>query len=293
MRISNPDVSVHVATDPLSARALEQSNHRLLGEVDQLRIIETGNGEAEFRNRSIKTRLRSLVDGPFLFLDSDTFVRDSITEVLQCQSDIAVACNHSADEIRAQLWVNDIEMSEQMGWQVKGHPYVNGGVLFYNDTAGAFAFAKQWHTNWQLSQKRCGNYRDQPALNAAIKSSQVTVSILPHRFNAQIRCPEAVAVDGAVWHYHSSHAGPQDTEFEVVVDALSASDSLPEESVRRMVSCPHPWRLSPATEQSSDPSYSPPQGGDQLHVRKPGIWSRLQRALRLVLARTSRLFIGK
>jgi predicted homoserine dehydrogenase-like protein len=65
--------------DAASGRALAKSSERLLAEVDKVVVSETPAGSPEYRNRHAKTRLRQLIEGPFLFLDSDTLVRGDVT----------------------------------------------------------------------------------------------------------------------------------------------------------------------------------------------------------------------
>ena len=81
LRISNPFVEVTVACDDVSAAALKRSCDPLLKEVDNFIICGTPEGEVGYRNRHMKTRLRQIIEGSFLYLDSDTLVRGDLSSV--------------------------------------------------------------------------------------------------------------------------------------------------------------------------------------------------------------------
>src|SRR5262245_33219501 len=97
IRVTNPDVAIIVACDGQSSTAMQNSRDPLLDEVDDLIVCDTPAGDSAFRSRFVKTQLRRLVGGSFLFLDNDTFVRDDISEIFSLGGDIACAPNHSRD----------------------------------------------------------------------------------------------------------------------------------------------------------------------------------------------------
>src|SRR5262249_10273878 len=152
----------------------------------------------------VKTQLRGLVDGPFVFLDSDTFVRDDISQIFSLDTDIACAPNHSRDSIEEQMWSTNNEILTAMGWRTREDVFLNSGVIFYNATPGAARFADDWHDKWLKSYRMAKNYLDQPALNAAIFEIAPRLEILPHRFNAQFKVTPRVAMDAALLHFYSS-----------------------------------------------------------------------------------------
>ncbi|GAG50517.1 unnamed protein product, partial [marine sediment metagenome] len=85
-----------------------------------------------------------------------------------------------------------------MGWRAGPSVYINGGVLFYNDTANARRFASVWHDKLIQCWGQRQGHLDQPALNAAVFETQPKIEILPHRFNAQINAEASVAKDATL-----------------------------------------------------------------------------------------------
>ena len=146
---------------------IEGHRDPLLDAIDEFVSCDTPEGDPGYRNRHVKTRLRQIIEGPFLYLDSDTFIRGDLSPIFSLDTDIAAACNHSQNELVDQVWEQDAETLASMNWRVGKKPYINGGVLFYNETPSAHRFASRWHQKWLASVEHCARHRDQPALNAA------------------------------------------------------------------------------------------------------------------------------
>ena len=243
IRISNPDVAIIVACDGQSAAAMRHNRDPLLDEVDELIVCGTPAGDNGFRNRFVKTQLRRLIDGPFLFLDSDTFVRDDISEIFSLDADIACAPNHSKDSIRQQIWSGDSASLSVMGWHHRQDVYVNGGVIFYNSTPGAALFADNWHQKWLRCYAIAKNHRDQAALNAAIFDTAPRLEILPHRFNAQFKFAPSTVSNAVLLHFYASLTDDETiTEFERLVGKLLKGAVLRRSHIESILRHNHPWR---------------------------------------------------
>lgn len=241
VRLSNPDVRITVACDERSSNALAAASHPLIGEVDQWRPIVTPEGSEGYRSRFVKTILPSLIERPFLFLDSDVFVRDQITDLFELDCDVAAAPNHSRDLYPEQIWDQDRDTLERMGWTALSNVYLNSGVILYNDTGGASELASAWHRNWLASVGYESYYRDQPAFNAAFCSTAARLHVLPHRFNAQIAETPEIAPGAAIWHYYSSLGRNSLLRFDPMIqNALSFKD-IDTKGIQQLIDDGHPW----------------------------------------------------
>ena len=219
-----------------------QAGNQLLVEADEVAGWSTPPGDAQFRNRFLKTTLRQNLTGPFLYLDSDTFVRGSLTEVFALQADVAGTPNHSMDDGRRQVWQGDRETLAELGWQTGPGHYLNAGVVFLNDTAAARAFAERWHHLWLEACARLGRSRDQPAFNAALCATGPALAVLPHRFNAQFCANPSVARDAVVWHYYGSNQGPSANVLQSAAERLALRQERDHSEVLRLAALALPWR---------------------------------------------------
>jgi hypothetical protein len=245
LRLTNPRVRIDLVCDAVSESAMRAVSDPLLDELDSVIVSDAPQGEATFRNRFVKTRLRLTIDGPFLFLDSDLLMRAPLDEIFETKADVAGAPNSSKDAIAEQIWSGDQDALDAMGWSGRPDVYVNGGVLFFQDSEPARQFSEEWHKRWLLSYERGHSYRDQPALNSALAAVRPRLHVLPHRFNAQFRTEPRVAAEAAVWHYYASTEAEPTTLFELMVLDLLRRDTLDKGRVEEMIRSSHPWRRDP------------------------------------------------
>jgi hypothetical protein len=229
-------------TVSVSAGHLMGASDPLLNDVDVYVHFDTPEGNASFRNRFLKTNLRNLVNGSYLFLDSDTLVRGDLSEVFSTESDIAGAPNHSKDTVQDQIWYQDRAVLTRLGWRVRSDVYINGGAMLCHDTPGARRFAGDWHAKWLTSYRETHGYRDQPALNAAVFDSGVRLTVLPHRFNAQFKTQVSTARDAVIWHCYAGAGNAPVTQFEALAEALLRGADLRRDAVEAAMTRPHPWR---------------------------------------------------
>ena len=242
LRLSNPGLTLVVACDRDTDCAVRKVRDPLIDEVDEWLVAATPPGDAGFRNRFVKTSLRLSLDGPFLFLDSDIFVRGDLSEIFTIDTDIAGARNHSRMAYSEQMWVQDAATLKAMGWKTDKEVYINGGVLFCNDTPGTRRFAAEWRRRWIKCFDNHANHRDQPALNSALYSTQPRLTVLPDRYNAQFKVTTAVVPDAVLWHYYSSAGDVPHTRFELLVNDLVRGGSLDMGRIAAMLESGHPWR---------------------------------------------------
>jgi len=242
LRLTNPRITLVVACDPDTNCAIRQARDPLIDEVEEWITVDTPPGDAHFRNRFVKTRLRAVIDGPFLFLDSDVLVRGDLSELFAADTDIAGARNHSRMAFSEQVWDQDVAAIEAMGWQTDNRVYVNGGVLFLNNTPGTYRFSMDWHQRWLESTDKLARYRDQPALNTALEHTRPRLMLLPDRFNAQFKVTPSVAHNAVIWHYYSSSENVAHTPFELLAAELVHGARLDSGRIAAMVKNQHPWR---------------------------------------------------
>lgn len=243
IRCSNPGLPVTVVCDRQSARHLRQCRSPLLGEVDDLIDIPAPEGDPGFVNRFVKTQVRTLIEGPLLFLDSDTFVRKPLNDFCSVDADVALAKNHSQQDFSKQVWDQDSRVLEHFGWATRKDAYFNGGVTLYNETPAAHRFAEVWHRLYREAYRVTQRHRDQPALNTALQESGVRCCVLDHEYNAQFRANPAVCYDGAIWHYYSSQPQQMPTQFEMLCERILGGGTIRAGEIRSMCRCRHPFPL--------------------------------------------------
>ena len=239
VRLTNPSARVSIMCDAVSEAEMRRIDDPLLKEMDDIIVRETPPGDALFRSRFVKTGMRALVDGPFVFLDSDLVVRGPLDDILATTADVAGAPNLVKG---GQISPRERKMVAAMGWSHREDAYINTGVLFFSDSDAAHRFGEDWHRKWLEFHGRGIGHRDQPAFNSALVTVRPRFDVLPNRFNAQVKAPNE-SLDGAViWHYFASMEAAPTTTFELMVRRLLRGEPLDTQGVEDMIRSSHPWR---------------------------------------------------
>lgn len=241
VRLSNPHCKITVAADQTTYNSLHECKSNILHEADSIVNVPSPDGEPVFRNRFVKTQLGEIIQGPFLYLDSDTVVRKSLNPLLKIDTDIAAATNHSRDGMNEQIWISDLGNLSSMGWKFN-HPYFNGGVIWYGGTDNSRLFARTWHNYWLLNVKKRNWLRDQTAFNTAIHKARIKLVILQHCWNAQIDVSPKETSSAVVWHLYLTKG--HDQMYQLTRDAhklMHKSHKDPLYSAQKLTTSTHPW----------------------------------------------------
>lgn len=160
--------------------------------VDEFIVVDIPvNYNAMQRSRFLKTRLRNIVKGDFLYLDTDTVIAGNLEEIDNCEYDIAgVYDSNRPYPIGNSSYVSDWYINshtKQLEWDsLEGCPNYNGGVLYVKDTPPAYSFYDKWHQLW-LECVSKGLNIDMIALCRANKELEFCIKELPGKWNCQIQ----------------------------------------------------------------------------------------------------------
>ncbi len=181
----NPTAYIEVVTDDATKRSLTEWRAILCQMVDYLNIVDMPQGFNKMkRSRYIKTNLRLLTKGDYLFLDTDTVICGSLASVDGFKGDLMMVadCNDN-------LYLQDnliISRCDIIGFMdMSGKSYYNSGVMLVKDSAVCHDFYRAWYSNWLQSVARGVNL-DQPALNFTNHQFGDVVQELPGRWNCQV-----------------------------------------------------------------------------------------------------------
>ena len=81
--------SVVLCTDAATLQLAKSTNHHLLKIVDEIAVASEFKGTARERSRWVKTQLRSMVKGDFVFIDADAIPVAEFPEMFEHSSDFA------------------------------------------------------------------------------------------------------------------------------------------------------------------------------------------------------------
>lgn len=203
-RLHNPDCEIRVLCDRPTYDYITTFS-RFVGLVDDIIIVSVPSEySSKLRSRQIKTTVRKFVEGPYLFVDTDTICAEPLDDISQFfKCDIAaenefhvplsqsVFRHHVANYIKGTFGSNILEDDR----------WLNSGVMFVNDTPAAFDFYDCWHKYWEHSAFESGNPQDQPALLMTYREKKNFVSALPGEYNCQVGLSVKYLASAKIFHF--------------------------------------------------------------------------------------------
>ena len=222
LRIYEPEREIRVCCDEETSRILEKYE-KLVAMLTEIVIISglnqyKTNIEGR-RSRHIKTALRGYLEGPFLYLDTDTVICAPLDEIDEFNCDIAgvidANIDFNANPFRKSIlqYIQDI-----FGIDASFHPHwINGGVLYVADNEKTHAFFRNWHKNWRYSVDTKDLGRDMPPLLKAEIDSNLLITEIPGYFNAQLYMSIQYFGEAKILHFLHSYF-PEDQSFSPFFD---------------------------------------------------------------------------
>ncbi|MGH7586657.1 MAG: hypothetical protein ACREMH_10445 [Gemmatimonadales bacterium] len=178
----HPGTPVTLLADEATARGVAAAGGPLARHVRLQAVPGHDGGDATATSRSIKTRLRELVEGDVLFLDADTLVLRPIEAALVRSRAVRLAYDRyrprGGPALQLSGWVEDLLGKAR--WP-RPAAYYNSGVIWLPDSAQARQLCGKWRRLW-LEGRALGTWKDQPSLNVALHHSG-TVEPLPPEHN--------------------------------------------------------------------------------------------------------------
>ena len=187
------------------------------------------------RSRYLKTSLRTIINGDFLYLDTDTIICDRLDEIDRLDGEIcAVVDNHGGGCIDVQVDATP----EELGWKnLVGTKHYNGGVLYAKDTTNVSLFFEQWHRYWEHGASFNINY-DQLSLRKTNLESSLKISELDGVWNCQVlrESSSPFRKDAKILHFQCSPMCWYDSYNETTFLKIRLAGRIPDDLVEKMES---------------------------------------------------------
>ena len=178
--------------------------------ADHLVRVEIELDGPEQRSRFLKTSMRQLVDGPFLFLDSDTLPIRPFREIFDNTASMSAALDRNNDNPEPHFPESAGRLFLEAGWTSPLPNYYNSGVIHFSDQEEARALGVEWHRRWRILYERFREHRDQPALNSAIHALNIHPRVFPIQYNAMVGVATRFAHKAKIFHFYTSSGKPHE-----------------------------------------------------------------------------------
>ncbi len=166
------------------------------------------------RSRYLKTSLRELVQGDFLYIDGDTIVCQTLATIDDCQYSVAAVLDkHLPLSVHPRKEKTDYNLKKFFNYRrtPKDEKFFNGGLIFARDDEAAHRFYSTWHRLWKEGLSK-GLGIDQPSLLIANAHCHHLIQELDGVWNCQLMDNGLrYFLNAKVLHYFASY--PQGTGF--------------------------------------------------------------------------------
>ena len=167
----HPDSEIVIFTDDNTAAGLKgfRSGIKKYAEIEV--VACDAAYDQKVRSRLLKTSVRHLIKGDFLYIDLDTVIADSLEGIGDCMEDmienIGMVLDEHVETSRHYMYMNMKMNAEKMGYRVAYKDrHFNSGVMYVKDTPATYDFFKLWNVLY-LECHKMGIDTDQTALNEA------------------------------------------------------------------------------------------------------------------------------
>ena len=173
------------------------------------------------KSRYLKTSLRQLINGNFLYIDNDKIITGPLIEDVICTSDIGAVFNQHRDDWKVTehsmiITYNNVT-GRNYGLENEIKNLFNGGVIYSKDTKKAHKFFKIWHELWLNDSLHLNFHKDQPSMWKANYLCGNILSPIEGSYNCQIIYPLyslRYFHDAKIIHYFSSNSANQNIKFK-------------------------------------------------------------------------------
>lgn len=187
LKYHNPDAYITLILDDQTMGSLKGNRSRILELANELKVEYLNqNLSLKIRSRYIKTNMRNIVTGDFMYIDSDTIIVDTL-HVEELDVTIgAVRNTHSALLSQSPSYHTLLYNLNKCGQLDSSEEYFNGGVLFVKDTIMTRRFFSHWNDLYKKYALEFGIDADQVSLYVANINYNEVIEELPGEYNWQI-----------------------------------------------------------------------------------------------------------
>lgn len=206
-RRHNPDAQILLVVDYKTSGLISRKEN-LTKDFNDVVVVNVPEELSKIqKSRYLKTTLRHHIKGDYLFIDTDTIIVDSLSEIDYTNGPIAAVLDRHVkiEDNSMRKWIeNDLK---KVGLTVEDtrQMYFNSGVMFVKDVPESYSFYDRWYTYWNEARQH-GNNVDQPPLAKVNKDFNFMIQELDGSWNCQMVENFVNYLNrGKILHYFATH----------------------------------------------------------------------------------------
>lgn len=183
----NPDAYIVLMVDDKTDVLLQGKRAEILGYVSEKIVIpfEDASLSPMYRSRWIKTSVRQLVKGDFMFVDCDTIVCRNLADVdfFDCPVGAVLESHLLVRDYCDSLRKKAVSANTRIGVDLdEEKEYYSSGVITVKDSMVSYRLFEYWHQFW-LESQALGLSIDQPSLAKANRELGHVIQRIPDTYN--------------------------------------------------------------------------------------------------------------
>ncbi len=205
LRVHNPGAFITLLTDDKTAATLTGNRAALKDAVDELIALEIDEKFTPMmRSRYLKTVMRNVVEGDFLYMDSDIAIVGDLSIPEEWRGGIYAVLDFHVNLHKAINRKKILNNAKMLGFSpILNDEIFNGGVMFASDTPEARAFFEKWHELWLYCLTKNFPYDMASLAEANFKFNYITQK-MPGEWNCQMAYAKKYIPTGKVFHFFGS-----------------------------------------------------------------------------------------
>lgn len=205
LRVHNPGAFVTLLTDDKTAATLVGSRAALKECVDEFKELKLDEKFTPMlRSRYLKTVMRNVIDGDFLYMDSDIAVVGDLSIPNEWYGNIYAVLDFHTNLHKAINRKKVLGNAKKLGFSpILNDEIFNGGVMFASDTLEVRKFFEKWHELWLYCVSK-NFYYDMASLAQTDFTFGYTIKKMPGEWNCQLAYGKEFLPNGKVLHFFGS-----------------------------------------------------------------------------------------
>lgn len=205
LRVHNPGAFVTLLTDDKTAATLTGKRAALKDAVDEFVALELDEKFTPMlRSRYLKTVMRNVIDGDFLYMDSDIAIVGDLSIPEEWKGGIYAVLDFHVKLHHAINRKKILRNAKMMGFSpILNDEIFNGGVMYAADTPEARKFFETWHELWLYCVSKNFPYDMASLAETNFKFGYITKK-MPGEWNCQLAYGKKYIPNGKVFHFFGS-----------------------------------------------------------------------------------------
>lgn len=233
-RLHNPNATILLVTDIDSEKTIVGKRVAIKQYVNEILAFDCPKGYNNMmKSRYLKTNLRNLIDGDFLYIDSDTVICCPLDDIDNIDEEVCgirnrhVLLNSKNNKAAYKLFAQcDYNFEDEF-------VYINGGVLYAKDSDVARNLYREWYKEWQYTLSK-GCPMDMMSLHKAELNTGYKIKEIAGEWNCQIEGPCLNYLkDAKIIHYFAMGSRDATTSYKLrelcVYERIKESGDIPDD----------------------------------------------------------------